>query len=405
MRKLALLSVLLLAGASAFAEDWPKFQGPRGDGISREKIAASWPEDGLKPVWTATVGKGYATPVAVGDKVYMFALAEGKDVLWALDAATGKVAWQSSVGDAWGVDKKETYAGTRCTPTIEGDFIYTFGGKGDLACRKLADGSVVWHVNVLKDNGATPIMWGCASSPAIFGENICVQVGKGGPLAVMVSKKDGKYVWKSAKAMAGYATVIDAQVGDKTQLIVFGGKALYGLDSATGATLWNEPWETDYDINATMPIYRDGKLFIASGYGKGCGMFEVSATGAKKLWANKSLQGRFPPAILEGDVIFGNSEGTPVCLKWADGSTVWRAKESTFLLGHGGTLLRNGDLLITLSERGKMTLARTSPEGMKKLSQFQAVEGKEVWSSPMIHNGKLYVKGKDELVCYDVSAK
>jgi outer membrane protein assembly factor BamB len=109
--------------------------------------------------------------------------------------------------------------------------------------------------------------WGLASSPLVHGDHVVVQAGKGGAVAVAANKADGKVAWVSqAKGVGGYAQVIAADVGGKPQLIAFGGTALFGLDPATGKTLWQQPWKTSYDVNAATPVY-DGKgnLLIASG--------------------------------------------------------------------------------------------------------------------------------------------
>jgi hypothetical protein len=71
-------------------------------------------------------------------------------------------------------------------------------------------------------------------------------------------------------------------------------------------------------------------------------------------------------------------------------------------LGDGGTLVRDGDLLIALSERGKLLLVHASPQGAKVLSQVPLFDFGTTWSTPLIYHGKLYAMGKDTLVCLDI---
>src|SRR6185436_16704256 len=117
------------------------------------------------------------------------------------------------------------------------------------------------------------------SSPLIDKDNVIVQSGIGGSIAVAVNKADGKVVWQSeAKGLGGYAAVIVADVGGKPQLIVFAGGGLHGMDPATGKTLWKQPWKSQDDITASTPV-TDGKgnLFISTGDGQGkAGMFQLS---------------------------------------------------------------------------------------------------------------------------------
>ena len=91
-RSLLTLTILLIA-AQAHAEEWPRWRGPRGDGITSETIPDTLPKEGPKQLWSKTVGIGYSSPVAVDGKIYMFALSEGRDTLYAFDEA-GTQLWK-----------------------------------------------------------------------------------------------------------------------------------------------------------------------------------------------------------------------------------------------------------------------------------------------------------------------
>ena len=59
-------------------------------------------------------------------------------------------------------------------------------------------------------------------------------------------------------------------------------------------------WRTQYDVNAATPIYQDGRLFVTSEYGHGCMMLTLSAKGAKKEWETREVQSKIQPPILDG---------------------------------------------------------------------------------------------------------
>ena len=401
----AAAALTLSCASPAPAEDWPRWRGPRGDGISQESnLATQWPREGPKTLWTAPVGIGHSSPVAKDGKVYLLTARDDLETLTAFNAADGKVLWEANYKGGW----TGQYKGTRATPTIEGDRIYTYGGGTDLACWNLADGSEVWRLNVLQETGASDLTWGAASSPLIDGDRIYVQSGEGGPIAVAVDKKSGKIAWKSqATGKAGYAhpVLIDAGGGSR-QLIVFGGEALVAMDPATGKTLWQEPWKTMYDVNATTPIYRDGHLFISSAYGHGSMMLKVTANGAERLWENPSVQARFQPPVLDGDHLYVNSEGTLKCLSWPDGKVVWEGKQRDLRIGNGGSFVRfGGDKLVALSDRGELSLMQATPAGIKLISQTKLIDGREIWATPLIYQGRLYAKGVEELTCLDIAGK
>lgn len=423
-RVAAWLVVAALPVAARAAEEWPHWLGPKGDNTVRDAgLLDKWPDAGPKNVWEAPVGLGYASTVGQDGRVYVFSL-DGKDTetLAALDAETGRVVWKQGYDrPAPGGERPDRgYEGTRATPAIDGGKIFTFGGTGMLVGRNLADGKELWRLDTLKETGGALLgsgqIWGQASSPLVFGDAVYVQGGRGGAVAVAADKNTGKVRWKSqATGTAGYAAPLLADLPGKPQLVVFGGDAIWGLDPATGKTLWTTPWKASYDINASTPIYHDGKVFVTTGYvpqtGR-CALFEISAAGAKKVWEKTAREGgiasRFQPAVLDAGYVYGNSEdkrGTIRCLEWATGKTMWEAGEPH--LGFGGSILRvNNDKLIALSQDGKLSLLLATPQKVEVLSQFELFTGdQQVWATPLVYRGKLYAKGKDRLVCLDVSKK
>jgi outer membrane protein assembly factor BamB len=198
-----------------------------------------------------------------------------------------------------------------------------------------------------------------------------------------------------------------ADAKPKPQLIIFAGKAVGGIDPETGKSLWDDSFQTRYDVNAATPIFHEGRVLFTAEYDTGrAAMYQLSGRGAKKVWENKNLKSKFQPVILENGFVYGNSGGNLVCIKWDDGKLAWQAKEKNLNLGPGGSILRaGGDKLITLSERGRLSLVRATSKGYELLAQQPLFDGNQIWASPLLYDGKLYCKGMDEFVCLDVSGK
>jgi outer membrane protein assembly factor BamB len=423
----AALALALSATLVRAAEDWPKWMGPRGDNISKETISdAAWPAEGPKKLWSKQVGIGYSSPVAAGGKVYVFTLEDFRnEVLRAFDARSGQELWKQSyarslVGGASQLGNPD-WDGTRATPSIDGDAIYTFGSVGDLVCRNLSDGKLRWKVNVLKETGGDAAAWGTASSPLVDADRVYVQagIGEGAPVAVGVDKKTGKIAWQSeAKGIAGgdgkeasgasYAAIVRADVDGEVQLIVFAARDLYGMDPASGKTRWSIPWPTQYDVNGSTPVVRDGKLLVTSEYDTSkAALFALKPDGVTKLWESKALRSRFQPVIVENGYIYGNSFGVLVCLNWSDGKQVWEANDRALRLGVGGTILRlAGDKMLTTTETGRMALVAVTPKGAKVLgAPVEVFEGKNNWATPLVYDGKIFARGQEEIVAFDVGGK
>ncbi len=76
--------------------------------------------------------------------------------------------------------------------------------------------------------------------------------------------------------------------------------------------------------------------------------------------------------------------------------------QTTIALGMASSAL-GGDKLLTLSERGTLSLMKATPNGISLLGQMkEVVEGKQVWATPLVYGGRVYVKGAQELVCLEL---
>jgi outer membrane protein assembly factor BamB len=229
-------------------------------------------------------------------------------------------------------------------------------------------------------------------------------------VALAIDKRSGQIVWRSEyKGMSSYAAAALIDVQGSKQLVVFADPGPIGMDPATGRTLWLEPWKANSYGNGMDPTYRDGHLFISSYNRQGCMMLRLAQEGSPtRVWENKDTSCYFQPPIVEGDTMYLNAEGILKCFAWPSGKLRWATpKEDKNLLGFGGSLLRfGGDRMILLSQNGRLTLAKVTPERFEQLTSIPGVvEGRQVWATPLIYNGKLYVKGENEFVCLDIAAR
>jgi outer membrane protein assembly factor BamB len=394
----ALVFSFALFSAAAHAEEWPHWLGPRGDGISTEvAFAKPWPAAGLNKVWSKPIGRGFSSPIALDGRVYAFHDLEGAEHLTAYDANSGAVLWDEKDEGGWNGD----HPGTRATPAISEGAIYTYGGAGDLTARNLADGKKLWRLNILKAVGAQPMIWGVGSSPLVIGDLIYVQTAMGGSIAVAVNRKTGDIAWQSEeKGVAGYAPVIQVEIGGQKVLILAAGQQVVAVRPDTGKTLWKAPFHIEEDVHAATPVYRDGALFVTAAYNAGGALLKVTPKSATISWTSKQVTARFNPAILDHGYLYLNSEGFIECVDWFTGDVMWTAEERELRVGQGGAVLRVADKLITLSDRGVLTLLKATPSGYSKVSQFQAGTGWQNFAIPLLYRNRLYLRGETTLTVW-----
>jgi outer membrane protein assembly factor BamB len=152
--KAELIALLVTVSvAYAFAADWPQYYGPKRDSTSTEKgLLRTWPREGPKVLWTAPLGPGFGGPAVSRDKLYLLDRDEKVgDTLRVYDFATGQPLWTFAY-DAQG---SFMWPGSRTTPTVDGDFVYTCSPLGDLYAVNINTHKPVWHKNIWTDFGGS----------------------------------------------------------------------------------------------------------------------------------------------------------------------------------------------------------------------------------------------------------
>src|SRR5712691_7127725 len=146
--------VLVLPGATAFADDWPQWQGPERTAVSKERgLLKEWPKDGPPLAWKANgIGEGMGGVAVSRGRIYTTGDSAGSAWLYALNESDGKQAWKAKIGRGGRLGNVFRPAGPRATPTVDGDRIYILGQHGELVCFT-TKGKEVWRKDFVKDLG------------------------------------------------------------------------------------------------------------------------------------------------------------------------------------------------------------------------------------------------------------
>jgi outer membrane protein assembly factor BamB len=389
--------VVLMATTLAWGADWPRFRGPRGDGVSAETgFLKQWPDGGPQVVWRADLGGGYSgISIATGRVYTMFADGSDEFVI-CLDAASGRELWRLRTDSTF---KNMFGSGPRSTPTVDGEVVYVLSAKGKLHALGAKDGALIWKRDLVKEFGAEAPRWGYSSSPLIEDELLLLDVGgSGGSSIVAFDKESGDTVWQSQSDKTGYSTPIAVTISDRRQVVFFTGTRVVAVSPDDGSLLWKQPWKTMYDVNAAAPVFiPPDKIFISSGYDVGAAVYRVTASGIEQVWRNREMKNKFSSSVLHAGHLYGFDEKMLKCIDAASGETRWQHRG----FGHGSLLYADGHLIV-LGDKGSLAMVQATAEEYRERARVQIFEGK-TWTVPTLAGGKLYLRDEGEIVSLDVS--
>ncbi len=390
---------------SADAADWYRWRGPDVNGISNEtNWNAKWSDDGPKRLWKAKIGTGFSSiTVAAGRAYSMGNSGRGrgieKDTIFCFDALTGKNLWSYSYESK--LDPKYYDGGTSATPTIDGNHVFTLSKDGLLICFEASNGKVVWQKSVGKAIKSKRPMWGYASSPLVIDKSLFVNVGTYG---TCLDKKTGEVIWETGKEASGYSSFVPYVRGGQDELVLFAAEEVVGINPKDGKKQWGYPWKTKYGVNSADPILLGDKVFISSGYDRGCALLKVDGAKITKIWENKNMCNHFNACVLIDGYLYGFSgntgRGTLRCLEMATGKMKWEEKS----FGGFGALQAIGKKLLIISNQGELVVADSNPENFTEIARAQ-VTGPKCWTTPVLSNGRVYCRNsRGDLICLDLGA-
>jgi outer membrane protein assembly factor BamB len=370
------------------------------------------------------LGRGYSNVAIVGGKIYTMGDikphggAEAQFVL-AFDLASRDEVWATRIGPA------NPDGGPRCTPTVDGELLYVIGTEGDLACLESATGKIRWQKSFARDFGGQMMtMWKFSESPLVDGDKlVCTPGGKEATI-VALDKKTGETIWKCAvpnlgsrgKDGAGYCSMIAADLGGVRQYVQILGRGAVGVEAQTGKFLWGYNRIANTVANIPTPVARDNLVFVTTSYETGSALLKISRDGdevkAEEVYFLKyrDFENHHGGVVLVGDYLYGGSgrnSGIPVCLEFATGKIAW--KDKPVGKNSAAVLYADGNLYFRY-EDGTMALVEATPEEFRLKGTFKpAVLGgrpdNPAWPYPVIHDGKLFLRAHNVLMCYDVRQK
>lgn len=398
-----IISTLVLAGSTG-AEEWSRFRGPNGSGVSSTKLPVQWTAKDY--LWSIRLpGRGHSSPVVWKDRVFVTCGDEdsGKRFIFCIDSATGKAVWRKELeGEKSRKHRDNSFASS--TPTVDADYLYTYWG-GASRCTVMAfthEGKKVWEYEL----GGFRSGHGFGPSLIVHKDHLIVPHDQGGNGSlVALDRRSGKVRWKvPRKGKASWSTPCVYQPEDGLAQLIFTNyeHGVTAIDPESGKVLWEMDvfYKKHVESAIASPIVAEDLVLATCGWmGVNQEVIALRPSGNKKAEKAKQVYAirRSAPLcitpLVKGDLLFlWSDRGIVTCADLRTGKVHWRerargswysspvcADEAIY------NISRTGEMVVLAAEKEHRVLGRNPfPEGSH--------------STPAIAQGRMYVQTYSHLI-------
>ena len=393
-------ALILVVCSTAMAENWPGWRGPRGDGTSVEKnVPTEWSST-KNVIWkTPLKGKGHASPIVWGDRVYLVSAENQERVLRAFDASSGKPLWRTTVlvSPKERIHRLNSFASS--TPVTDGKRIYVsfLDQKKMFVAAYDLDGKKIWEARP----GVFSSKHGYCSSPLIWKDTLIVNGDHDGPgYLVAMDLSTGKTRWKIDRPnnTRSYCAPLIRTIDGRDQMILTGSKCVASYDPGNGKLHWIIDGPTEQFV--ASPVYNGKLIFMTAGFpalhmmairpdGKG------NVTKTHIAWRTQKNSSYVPSPIAAGPYFMVTADkGVGSCFEAASGKRLWQER-----LGsgpHSASLVSAGGVIYFTSDSGVTTVVKPGAT-LDKIAVNDL--GEKCSASPAISGGRIFIRTFEHLYC------
>lgn len=398
---LSILIIIVINSVNLFSQDWPQFRGINRDcKVTGFKAPQSWPQE-LKQIWKVNVGFGDATPVLVGNRIYLAVRQNTDEAVLCLDAETGKEIWKSPYPANAVTGPATSHPGPRGTPAISDGKIVTFGVTGILSCLDISTGKVIWR----KDNPENIVPQFFTGMSPLITDGLCIaHLGtKDKGQVVALDLATGKEKWRWEGDGPSYSSPSVMTIDKKKHIIVQTEKNLLALSLSDGKLQWQiaTPVQQRF-YNCTSP-YINNRIIYYTGQGTGTKAIEVASEGNKyvtrELWSNTEIGAKWNTPILKEGFLYGFTDQRRVyCIDASTGKTAWY---DNTVMSDFATIVDCGSVIIGLPSTGNLVVLKPDPNAYTEVAKYKVADT-PVYAFPVIAGNIIYVKDAENLTMYRI---
>lgn len=394
-RLLTGLCLLTVLSRLASGENWPRFRGENGSGISEQKgIPVTWTDEDY--AWKVELAHvGHSAPIVWDKHLFVTSATEGggERFLHCFHADTGELRWEVSakLGESR-KHLKNSWASS--TPATDGHRVYLMLADSEKLLVKAwnFDGQEVWT----RDLGSYESEHNLGVSPIVQDGLLIVPNDQVGPSSLLALRPEsGETVWIAERppGKTSYSTpVIAPGDGSSLQILCISeSSGITSTDLKTGRLNWQTPRLPMRTVSS--PIVSDGLVFATCGEGGNGKYFaaariDAGAGESERIVYERRTMLPYVPCLTakDGLLYLWGDKGIMVCLDIYTGREVWTQRiDGQF----SGSPICIEDRLYCVTEDGIVVVLSTGPE-FRELGRTPL--GDDCHSTPAVANGHLYLR-------------
>ena len=397
------MTLVIVPSAQKSSLDYTQWRGQSRDGSAASFVEPkAWPET-LTQRWKTEVGLGYATPLVVGDRLYVFSRRGDNEVMSALDAATGKTIWENPYPVSFTMNKGASRhgQGPKSTPAFTDGKLFSIGMTGVITAYDARTGKELWRK---PGSDLLPMFTTHAFSPVVDRGLVIFHPGghdKGAIIAFDVNTGAMKWSWDGDAP--SYGSPIVADLGGTRQVIALTKAKVVGLDVASGALLWERPFVSANFTNSATPIL-SGQTVILSNGGPVTAFTVTKRDGkwvTEDAWTNADQPYRLSNPVLVGDTLFGLStrnSGQYFAIDARSGKSLWTSEPRQ---AGQAAFVKAGSVVFSLEDDGELVVERVNTAAFEPLRRYKVADS-ETWTQPTISGNRLFVKDVSTLTLWTI---
>lgn len=400
-----------LATPNLFAENWVRFRGPGGQGISGEQdLPLRWSATENIAWKTPIPGTGWSSPIVYQDALFLTTATEDgvSCRVMRVDVKTGSIVWNREVHRQQPGDKRAQNSYATPTPVTDGERVFAVFSDGAIVALDY-DGNLLWkntdvRFHSLHGLGASPILAGDLLIMPFDGsssedQRVGWKIPWANAVVLALDTKTGSVRWRGSRGESRVGHVTPIVVNNGTQLISSGGDRVQGFDLVTGKRIWSI--YSQGEGVTPSPVVGEGLIFTSSGFeaptirairpgGEG------DVTDSHIAWEQtRGVPVLASPLYVEPYLYTITRDNILHCLEAESGEIVWLKR----LPGaySASPVLADGRIYI-LSEEG-ITLVLKPGDQYEEIARNDLAE--KCMASMAVSGGKFFIRGAEHLYCIE----